>query len=218
MNQLVTTSDGSHTIFVPEINEHYHSIHGAVQESEYIFLKNGFNFCKADPINIFEAGFGTGLNALLTAVRCIKEKREVFYTSIEKYPLADDIIRVLNYHLFAGKEGQYIFDRIHESEWNGMQNICGNFNLRKIKGDLTSDHLTGCYDLIYFDAFGPDKQPEMWSRNVFTKISGITAKNGILITYSVKGDVKRNLKSCGFDVHILPGPPGKRQILRAIKK
>jgi tRNA U34 5-methylaminomethyl-2-thiouridine-forming methyltransferase MnmC len=218
LNQIVTTSDGSHTIFVPEINEHYHSMYGAVQESEYIFLKNGFDFCKADPVNIFEAGFGTGLNALLTAVRCIKGKREVFYTSIEKYPLSDEIIRLLNYHLFTGKEGQNIFNRIHESGWNKMQNICGNFNLSKIKGDLTSYHLTGYYDLIYFDAFGPDKQPEMWNRNIFTKISGITAKNGILITYSVKGDVKRNIKSCGFDVYILPGPPGKRQILRAIKK
>jgi tRNA U34 5-methylaminomethyl-2-thiouridine-forming methyltransferase MnmC len=193
-------------------------VYGAVQESKFIFVKNGFDFCKADPINIFEAGFGTGLNALLTAVRCLKGKREVFYTSIEKYPLADEIITLLNYPLFTGKEAQNIFKCIHESGWNKMQNICVNFNLRKIKGDITSYHLTGCYDLIYFDAFSPDKQPEMWSSNVFTKISGITAENGIFITYSVKGDVKRNLKSCGFDVHILPGPPGKRHILRAIKK
>jgi len=216
--RIVTTSDGSHTIFAPEINEHYHSIHGAVQESEYIFIRNGFDFCKSDPVNIFEAGFGTGLNALLTAVKSINGQRKVFYTSIEKFPLDDNITGLLNHYLYAGKDGRKIFDLIHSAHWGVMSNICNNFSLRKIKGDIISDHLTGCYDLIYFDAFGPDKQPEMWSRNVFTKISAITNKNGILVTYSVKGDVKRNLKSCGFDVQILPGPPGKRHILKAIKK
>lgn len=218
MYQIVTTSDGSHTIYVPELNEHYHSVHGAIQESEYIFIRNGFDFCRADPLNIFEVGFGTGLNALLTAVRCIREERDVFYTSIEKYPLPDDIISSLNYHLFTGEEGRNIFHLIHAAGWNRMEHICRNFNLKKIKVDLITDYLKGSSDLIYFDAFGPDKQPEMWSRKVFEKISGITGKNGILITYSVKGEVKRNIKACGFSVQLLPGPPGKRQILRAVKK
>ena len=109
MNQIITTSDGSHTIYVPELNEHYHSIHGAVQESNFIFINNGFDSCKADPVNIFEVGFGTGLNALLTALKSHPGNREVNYTSIEKYPLDETIIRSLNHHVFAGEAGKEIF-------------------------------------------------------------------------------------------------------------
>jgi tRNA U34 5-methylaminomethyl-2-thiouridine-forming methyltransferase MnmC len=217
LNNLVTTSDGSHTIYVPELDEHYHSVHGAAQESEYIFIRNGFDFCRSDPVNIFEVGFGTGLNALLTAARSLNIEREVFYTSIEKYPLEDKIIRSLNHHLYAGSEGIEIFDRIHSADWGAISNICPNFNLLKIRGDLTTDDLSGNYDLIYFDAFGPDKQPEMWTTNIFGRISGITKSDGILVTYSAKGEVRRILKTCGFRVTVIPGPPGKREIIRAIK-
>ena len=118
INQIIITSDGSHTIFVPELNEHYHSIHGAVQESSFIFINNGFDFCKADPLNIFEVGFGTGLNALLTALKSIAGEREVNYTSIEKYPVSEDIIRLLNHHQFAGNDGKDIYNSIHSSPWN----------------------------------------------------------------------------------------------------
>jgi tRNA U34 5-methylaminomethyl-2-thiouridine-forming methyltransferase MnmC len=218
LNQLVTTSDGSHTIYVPELNEHYHSIHGAIQESTFIFINNGFDTCNADPMYIFEVGFGTGLNALLTAMKNRSCKREVFYNSIEKFPLDKETIRSLNYHYFVGKEGKDIFSSIHSSDWDIGTDIIKNFNLRKIKGDLTEERLTGKYDLIYFDAFGPDKQPEMWTKEIFDSIAAVTNKNGILVTYSAKGEVKRNLKSCGFEVTLLPGPPGKRQIIRAVKK
>lgn len=217
MNQIIETSDGSHTIFVPELNEHYHSIHGAVQESSFIFINNGFDFCKADPLNIFEVGFGTGLNALLTAIKSIDGKREVNYTSIEKYPVSQKIISSLNYPLFAGNDGKDIYESIHSSPWDIKVNICKNFNLTKIKGDLTATPLTGRYDLIYFDAFGPDKQPEMWTKDMFVGIASITVKNGVFVTYSAKGEVQRNLKACGFVVNLLPGPPGKRQIIRGIK-
>jgi tRNA U34 5-methylaminomethyl-2-thiouridine-forming methyltransferase MnmC len=217
VNKVIITSDGSHTIYVPELNEHYHSIHGAVQESEYIFINNGFDFCKADPLDIFEVGFGTGLNALLTAMKSIAGERVVNYTSIEKYPLSTDILRSLNHHHFVGKGGKEIFDLIHESPWNIKINIGRNFNLTKIKGDFTSTPPAGMFDLIYFDAFGPDKQPEMWTKELFAGIAEVTNKNGVLVTYSAKGEVKRNLKVCGFDVTLLPGPPGKRQIIRAVK-
>jgi tRNA U34 5-methylaminomethyl-2-thiouridine-forming methyltransferase MnmC len=217
LNQLVTTSDGSHTIYVPELDEHYHSVHGAVQESEYIYLRNGFDLCKADPVRIFEVGFGTGLNALLTAVRCINGGREVFYTSIEKFPIDYDTTRLLNHYQFAGKEGKEIFDKIHSANWGVMSSICRNFNLLKIRSDLTTENLKGIYNLVYFDAFGPEKQPEMWTRAIFTKISEITCSNGIFVTYSSKGEVKRNLKICGFAVTLVPGPPGKRHIIQAIK-
>jgi tRNA U34 5-methylaminomethyl-2-thiouridine-forming methyltransferase MnmC len=217
LNQIIKTSDGSHTIYVPELNEHYHSIHGAVQESSFIFINNGFEFCKTDPINIFEVGFGTGLNALLTAVRSMSGNRIVNYTSIEKYPLSEQTLASLNHYLFAGSEGKEIYNSIYSSPWNRPVEICKNFFLKKIVADLTVNIPDGMYDLIYFDAFGPDKQPEMWTREIFKSISSVTGKNGILVTYSAKGEVKRNLISCGFEVKLLPGPPGKRQMIRAVK-
>ena len=217
MLKLIETSDGSHTIYVPAMEEHYHSIHGAVQESSFIFTGNGFGACDADPVFILEVGFGTGLNALLTAIKAMEGTRQVFYTSLEKYPLEKELIGSLNYHLFAGKDGKVIFDNIHNSEWNKMVKITLNFNLMKIKTDLTIKKPEGLYNLIYFDAFGPDKQPEMWTPEIFSSISAVTRKNGILVTYSAKGEVKRNLKANGFEVSLLPGPPGKRQMIRAVK-
>jgi tRNA U34 5-methylaminomethyl-2-thiouridine-forming methyltransferase MnmC len=217
LNQIISTSDGSHTIYVSEINEHYHSIHGAVQESTFIFINNGLEVCKEDPLSIFEVGFGTGLNALLTAVRSVEGTRLINYTSIEKYPLDEKTIKSLNYHEFAGKNGKEIFHLVHSASWNKRVNICRNFNLEKIEADFTKEQLSGMYNLVYFDAFGPDKQPEMWTREIFEKISSITVQNGIFVTYSAKGEVKRNLRACGFEVKLLPGPPGKRQMIRAIK-
>lgn len=217
MLKLIKTYDGSHTLFVPEMNEHYHSIHGAVQESEHIFIRNGFDFCRKDPVRIFEAGFGTGLNALLTAMRSSKPKRKVLYMAIENFPLENETISILNYPEFAGENASEIFRLIHNAEWDRTVRITENFNLRKIKGDLTVAHLDGSFDLIYFDAFGPDKQPEMWTRDIFEKISELTCKEGIFVTYSAKGSVKRHLKAAGFTVELLPGPPGKRQIIRAVK-
>jgi len=217
LNRIITTGDGSHTIHVPELNEHYHSVHGAVQESTYIFINSGFEFCQSDPVNIFEAGFGTGLNTLLTAVKCRNGSRIVNYTTIEKYPLDMNIINSLNYNLYSGEHGSELFNSIHSSPWNESVNICQNFNLKKIKGDLITDTISGSFDLIYFDAFGPDKQPGMWTTGVFERIAAITNKEGIFVTYSAKGEVKRNLRACGFEVTLLPGPPGKREIIRAIK-
>jgi tRNA U34 5-methylaminomethyl-2-thiouridine-forming methyltransferase MnmC len=215
--QLKITADGSHTLYVPELDEHYHSIHGAVQESNIIFIGAGFDRCHADPLNIFEAGFGTGLNTLLTSLKSASGKREVNYTTREKYPVDETIIKSLNHHLYGGKSAEELSYLIHAAPWDRWVSICKNFNLRKIKGDITDYPLSGKYELIYFDAFGPDKQPEMWTPEVFASIASVTEKGGALVTYSAKGEVKRNLKACGFDVSLLPGPPGKRQIIRAVK-
>jgi tRNA U34 5-methylaminomethyl-2-thiouridine-forming methyltransferase MnmC len=217
MRIIIKTADGSHTIYVPALNEHYHSVNGAIQESRHIFIETGFDYCKSDPLHIFEVGFGTGLNTLLTAIRSINGEREVFYTAIEKYPLDEDIIRSLNYDQFTGDEGKEIFNCIHDCKWEQMVSICKNFSLRKIMGDLVYDSVYGKFGLVYFDAFGPEKQPEMWTKDIFRKISGITLQNGVLVTYSSKGDVKRNLRESGFKVSLLPGPPGKRHIIRAVK-
>ncbi len=216
-NTLIKTGDGSHTIYIPELDDHYHSIHGAVQESEHIFIKSGLEASKADPVNIFEVGFGTGLNALLTARYSLTKARKVNYTAIEKYPLEEDVYMQLNHLNFAGRDGAKLSRLIHTSPWNTGTEIIPGFFLKKIKGDLTTSVLAGNYDLIYFDAFGPDKQPEMWTNEIFSSISAITNKGGLFITYSAKGEVKRHLMANGFKVELLPGPPGKRQITRAVK-
>lgn len=215
--QVKETYDGSHTIYIPDINEHYHSVHGAIQESEHIFIKNGFDYCTADPLYIFEVGFGTGLNVLLTALKNIKNSRKVFYTSIEKYPLGEDVIKLLNHRTIKGTEGENIFDLIHKAGWDQTQQVYKNFSLLKVKDDLLSYTASNTYDLIYFDAFGPEKQPEMWSEDIFSKIARMTRRGGVFITYSSKGDIKRLLKANGFKVTLLQGPPGKRHIIRAVK-
>jgi tRNA U34 5-methylaminomethyl-2-thiouridine-forming methyltransferase MnmC len=215
--QIRRTADGSDTLYVPELDEHYHSVFGAVGESEHIFIRNGFDFCKSDPVEIFEVGFGTGLNVFLTAVRSLNSGRRVYYTAIEKFPLPAKLMVSLNHKDFATDECKEILHRIHKCTWNSWEEVSRNFFLRKIKGDIIKDDFEGLYDLVYFDAFGPDKQPEIWSENVFARISDTVKKNGILVTYSAKGEIKRRLKRTGFSVSLLPGPPGKRQMIRAVK-
>jgi tRNA U34 5-methylaminomethyl-2-thiouridine-forming methyltransferase MnmC len=217
LNKIITTGDGSHTIYVPEMDEHYHSVHGAIQESEHVFIKNGFDVCNTDPLYIFEAGFGTGLNVLLTAIRNLNGNRKVFYTAFEKYPVDKTTVNSLNFPGFFGSEGKEIFNLIHSCRWGQMNRINRNFSLKKVKGDLVTDVIVDRYGLIYFDAFSPDKQPEMWTVDIFKKIGEATEKNGVFVTYSSKGEVKRNLRACGFRVILLPGPPGKRHIIRAVK-
>lgn len=214
---IVTTEDGSHTLYVPDLDEHYHSVHGAISESDHIFIKSGLNCSDADPVSIFEVGFGTGLNALLTCIEASAGRRKIHYTSVEKYPLDEAMVRSLNYAVLTGNEGRNWFELIHSCDWDRPVEITENFILHKIHGDIVMEGIGGLYDLIYFDAFGPGKQPEMWTTEIFRKISGITRPGGILVTYSVKGDVKRALRANKFAVSLLPGPAGKRHILRAVK-
>lgn len=214
--QIVRTSDGSDTLYIAGIDEHYHSVHGAIRESEHIFINCGLDYCSSDPVKIFEAGFGTGLNAVLTLIKS-QGKRKVFYTSIDNYPLSETTISRLNYPDIIPGGYRDLFTQIHKCKWDIVTKITENFSLLKIREDLTKWLASGEYDLIYFDAFGPDKQPEMWSDNIFRKISHITVPGGIFVTYSSKGDVKRNLTGNGFSVTLLPGPLGKRHIIRAVK-
>ncbi len=216
VQKLIVTSDGSHTIFETGLNEHYHSVHGAVQESMHIFINSGLNFTTLNHLNILEIGFGTGLNALLTALEIEGTGRSVDYTAVEKYPLDDRIVEMLNHKHISGKS-EKIFHQLHSSLWSIPVKITDNLMIKKIHGDITEINPDGQYDLIYFDAFGPDKQPEMWTIEIFKKISSLTKTGGVFVTYSAKGQVKRNLRSCGFEVNLLKGPPGKRQMIRAIK-
>lgn len=215
---LKETMDGSHTLYQPELDEHYHSTKGAIKESMHVFINNGYWFFEQGQIlNILEVGFGTGLNALLTLSENRKTSRKVFYTGIERYPLKSDIIEDLNYaECIRGASANELME-MHNCVWDDWQEFSGNFFLKKLNIDLLSFQTSDQYHLIYFDAFAPDKQPELWSEEVFKQCYENLSNGGILVTYSAKGLIKRRLKHIGFDVETLPGPPGKREMIRALK-
>ncbi len=216
--ELIVTGDGSHTIFVPELNEQYHSVNGAVTESEYVYIEKGFRFCKVKNPTVFEVGFGTGLNCLLTLAEATRSQRHTKYISIEKYPLEKEMIQKLNYgSLVPGADD--FWKKIHFAPWNEATKISEFFTLKKLNADFLDYQFENGdkADVIYFDAFGPDKQPEMWTPAVFSAIFKTTSENGIFVTYSAKGEVRRQLAACGFVMERLPGPPGKNQMLRGIK-
>ena len=214
---LHKTLDGSHTLYVKELDEYYHSIHGAVNESIHIFINSAFSYHQGNNVRIFEMGLGTGLNAFLTMIRAEEEQRNVVYHAIEKYPLSLQIVKQLNYaELFVGSKIQ-LFDQIHSSEWEKDIQLTEYFTFRKIKADMVSFELTNEYDIIYFDAFAPDKQPDLWSGDIFRKLFDSMISSGILTTYSSKVSVRRAMESCGFLIEKLPGPPGKREMIRAVK-
>jgi len=217
---IINTADGSHTIFLPGMNEQYHSVNGAITEALYVYIDKGYRFCTAPRPVVFEVGFGTGLNCLLTAVEAEKMQRKTLYISIEKFLLSNEIINRLNYGQMISAEAEKIFEKIHTARWNTEIQISPFFSLMKMEADLL--HFEPVFaekcDVIYFDAFGPDKQPEMWTPAVFSKISGLISDGGIFVTYSAKGEVRRNLAASGFVMERLPGPPGKFQMLRGIKQ
>jgi tRNA U34 5-methylaminomethyl-2-thiouridine-forming methyltransferase MnmC len=216
-SELRITRDGSHTLYLPEMDETYHSINGAVTESLHVFIKNGSHASEKNPMNILEIGFGTGLNAWLTAVEAEKSNLKIHYTSYELYPLADEII-ALNYPKEYGKEHAELFTQLHQSEWGKTVQLTSHFSLKKIKGDITKASIDSGFDLIYYDAFAPTKQPEMWTEDIFKKMFDSLSVNGILVTYCAKGDVRRTMQKVGFSVEKLPGPPsGKREMLRGRK-
>jgi tRNA U34 5-methylaminomethyl-2-thiouridine-forming methyltransferase MnmC len=218
--QLIITSDGSHTLYLPEMDEQYHSVNGAITESEYVYINMGFNYFPGKNPKVFEVGFGTGLNCLLTALQAEKSKRPTNYISIEKYPLEKYIIEELNYGNLISLEAKDIFNKIHNCKWNEFVPVSKYFNLYKIKGDLIDIDLNpfeNC-NVVYFDAFAPDKQPEMWTPEIFRKVYNIISPGGLLVTYSAKGEVRRQMAACGLEMERLPGPPGKNEMLRAIKR
>lgn len=216
--EIEKTADGSYTLFVPELDEHYHSVKGALTESEHIFINMGLKHSCAENPHILEIGFGTGLNAFLTSIEAKKGKRNIFYTTIEKYPLDMETIKLLDYPDLIAPEENELFYSIHNAGWNSPQTVSDHFTIEKIEGDFTEYRFREGYDIIYFDAFAPEKQPEMWSQKLFDSLFSILNENGILTTYCAKGAVRRMLKTAGFTVERLPGPPGgKREILRGTK-
>jgi len=210
---IQTTADGSHTLYVPDMDETYHSVYGAIQESDFIFIEQGLRVCSKDFIQVLEIGFGTGLNALLTALEAGRTKRKIHYTALELYPVSEQNTCLLNYPVLLETDGE-IFTKIHHSSWNMDVEINPYFVLHKINADFTTCALTGMFDVIYFDAFSPEKQPEMWREAGFAKIIEHCNKDAVLTTYCAKGIVRRALQKVGFQVERLPGPPGKREMLR----
>lgn len=218
--QVVLTSDGSSSLYLPELEEYYHSVHGAIQESEHVFINAGLKplLQQQREIHILEIGFGTGLNTLLTCLELQNKATTVYYTAIEKYPLSPSFIDALNYtDLLQAQNVTPMFASIHQSKWEVLETITQNFYLQKCKMCITNIKMQAQYDLIYFDAFAPSAQPELWTADVLKTMYACLKENGVLVTYCAKGEVKRTLKSIGFKVEALPGPPGKREMTKATK-
>jgi tRNA U34 5-methylaminomethyl-2-thiouridine-forming methyltransferase MnmC len=213
-SELILTEDGSHTLFVPEIDECYHSSHGAIQESRYIFIEAGLKQCAKSEIRVLEIGFGTGLNAFLTLLEAGRSEKQIHYTSLEKYPVEIEKALQLNYPDGYPAESRKFFELLQTASWNTSEQISPYFSLKKVEADFTAFEFSGMYDVVYFDAFSPEKQPEMWSLQQFEKVAKHCNPGGILTTYCAKGVVRRAMQAAGFMVERLAGPPGKREILR----
>lgn len=218
--EIITTEDGSTTIHIPEWNEQYHSKHGAIQEAYHVFLQMGFfYFLKNNPhkfVSILEIGFGTGLNTFITFLEAKKNETIINYTGVEAYPVVSDEIKKLNYpeQLNASEE---IFNKLHQCSWEVSEEISGNFTLLKQQKLFSEIEDKNQFNIIYFDAFGARVQPELWTESIFQKMYNALTINGVLVTYSAKGSVRRAMQSVGFIVERLSGPPGKREMLRGTK-
>jgi tRNA U34 5-methylaminomethyl-2-thiouridine-forming methyltransferase MnmC len=215
--ELRLTNDGSHTIYVPVLDETYHSVHGAFLESHHVYIKNGFLPVHAvrSHFDILEVGFGTGLNICLSAVYNSRH-RKVRCVTLETNPLSQDILSSLNYR--NRLDDPSLFSKIHEGDWRTWLTVAPEFELFKIDQRLQDTRFKDAFDLVYFDAFAPLKQAEMWTRDVFLNLYRAMRKDAVLVTYCASGQVKRNLKESKFDVEIRPGPPGKREMVVAHKR
>lgn len=220
-NKIVLTADGSHSLYVAELDEHYHSHHGAIQEAKHVFIKHGLEYLtEKKEINVLEVGFGTGLNAFLTLLYSIKNDVSINYTGIELYPVNAEVVTELNYLKQLNEtNNQDLFMKMHQTSWGESNEIHKNFRLTKLKQSLfDSQFQESSFDVIFYDAFGPRAQKEMWDKEIFINTYNWLNKEGCLVTYCAMGQLKRDLKASGFLVESLPGPPGKREMTRATKK
>lgn len=228
--EVVITADGSSTIHLPQWNEQYHSKHGAIQEAYHVFVKHGlWHFCDSEyhiertrevdnKIKILEIGFGTGLNAFITLLEAEKIGIEVDYLGVEGYPVSMDEVIQLNYSTQLGSHDKTpLFKKMHDVSWEQQHVISNNFTLTKQNRFFSEIEENDVYNLIYFDAFGARVQPELWTETIFEKMFKALKENGVLVTYAAKGSVRRAMQAVGFKVEKLPGPPGKREMLRGTK-
>lgn len=217
--KIIITSDGSSSILMEDMDETYHSVHGAVQEANHVYLKEGLHQISKRQFSILEMGFGTGLNTLLTALEAEKLQLSIQYHAVEGFPLTAEEIQLLNYPVQLDDPNAIRdFTRIHQTDWEVEMPINSCFSLKKVRSLFEElQLLPQSYDLIYFDAFGYPYQPELWSEEIFIKMYESLKPNGILVTYACRGAIKQNMRAAGFKVERLAGPPGKRQMIRAHK-
>lgn len=209
--ELVQTEDGSFTFFIPEANETYHSIHGADQEASHVFIQYGLKACPNATVMILEVGMGTGLNALLTF---LQKDQSVHYVSLEPFPIERD---KLDTWIASRVDDVDLIRHIHDSSWGVDTELSKAFLFRKEQLGIMDFHSEEKFNVIYFDAFGPQVEPELWTLEVMQRCYELLEPGGIWVSYCAKGQVRRNLQEVGFKVERLPGPPGKREMLRAIK-
>lgn len=220
--EVRATADGSNTLYVPALDEHYHSTHGAVQEAQHVYLAAGLEPVLAGATGVvwvLEVGFGTGLNALLTLQRSLASTQPIFYDTIEKHPLPVSVIEQMGVERYLlNPELQDYHQQLHAATWRSPTTLTPQFALHKIAGALQDTPLCeDTYHVIYFDAFAPDKQPDMWTDDVFAQLYAAAAPGGVLVSYCAKGSFRRSLKAAGWEVEKVPGPPGKREMTRARK-
>lgn len=212
------TADGSTTIHIPDWDEQYHSKHGAIQEAKHVFIKNGLSLFTDQKISLLEIGFGTGLNGFITFLEAAKVKLEIDYVGVEGYPLVAEEVEKMNYvNQLNANEYSDVFNQMHQQDWEVKGKISPDFSLTKRKQFFNEINDENKFDLIYFDAFGARVQPELWTEEIFEKMYKALKLGGVLVTYSAKGSVRRAMLAVGFSVEKLPGPPGKREMLRATK-
>ena len=216
--EIIKTLDGSTTIHIKEWDECYHSKHGAIQEAQHVFIKNGLSLFQNNNVSILEIGFGTGLNAFITFLESKKMNQTIDYVGVEAYPISSEELLSMNYveELNASLD-KSVFEKMHQSNWEEKTLLDSHFSLVKRQQFFTDIEDQDKYDLIYFDAFGYRVQPELWSTAVFKKMFNALKNNGILVTYAARGVVKRSMIEVGFTVEKLEGPPGKREMFRARK-
>jgi len=216
--EIIITSDGSTTIHLPDWNEQYHSKHGAIQEAYHVFLKQGLESVSKSEVSILEIGFGTGLNAFITFLEAQKNSLKIDYVGVEAYPVAREEVQQLNYvsELDADTFSSQ-FNLMHQIPWEEKAAISDNFSLQKRQQFFHEIADEDQFDLIYFDAFGARVQPDLWTEAIFSIMYKALKEGGILVTYAAKGSVRRAMQAVGFKVERLPGPPGKREMLRARK-
>ncbi len=214
-DKLELTADGSHSVRSGKFDVLYHSMHGAIQESKHVFLRSGLDLIHKDKINILEMGFGTGLNMLLTLIENEKLRKSISYHSIEAYPLEREKVKQLNYlEILDRQDLTSTFYNFHSSDWNQNHMINDHFNYTKFHTLIQDIDLEDHYDLVYYDAFAPTTQEELWTPEIFTKIGRNLNPEAILVSYCAKGSFKRALLEAGFTIEKIPGPPGKREMIR----
>lgn len=217
--QLITTQDGSHSLYSEQYGVSYHSKYGAIQETRHVFIEAGLHYKLPvqSELSILEMGFGTGLNALMTLLAA-ENHAQIFYEAIEAFPLPTEQARLLNFaQLLSHPRAQTFLDQLHRCDWETPQPLTADFTLRKRLETLQNITLDHSFDLVYFDAFAPSAQPELWAPSMLAKVTAAMAPKAIFVTYCAKGAVKRTLKELGLTVESIPGPPGKREMTRAIK-